>query len=393
MASDLAKILNQCKGITAHHWMGYRGNEWEPYMRFLYGGKAFHSFQFVCRMFSQLLGFPDFFTPEIFYLWKKKEIDYNIYHFHDISRTFSPIALRWLAKRRPVAWTFRDCSPITGGCLYPMECNAFRSRCRKCPQLRVWPLQTFLDATGIMQDYKRETAKLGILTPVVASQWMAKQVMESGMFLSSPCIIPNYVDLDIFHPMPKTEVRKKLGFNIGSFIIMMSAPKLDDKRKGAFFALNALKNLNRKFEVIITGKISSSKLRKQFEGIPIHEVGYIRDRFLLAQYYSASDIFLFPSLAETFCNSVLEAMACGTPPVAFQVGAIPELITHGFHGWLASSKNIDELVKGMQILFDQPDIRNAWAKNAQKKSLEYHRNEFINSHISLYNNILKYQMK
>ena len=55
----------------------------------------------------------------------------------------------------------------------------------------------------------------------------------------------------------------------------------------------------------------------------------------LARHYASADVFLFPSVTETFGNVVLEALAAGLPPVAYDYAGPRQLIRHSRNGWLA----------------------------------------------------------
>ena len=74
------------------------------------------------------------------------------------------------------------------------------------------------------------------------------------------------------------------------------------------------------------------------------------DQALLQQYMKASDVFLFPSLAESFGMTPVEAICQGTPVVAFPVGVIPELIKHKVHGYIAKYKNLKDLEVGLKYV-------------------------------------------
>ena len=81
--------------------------------------------------------------------------------------------------------------------------------------------------------------------------------------------------------------------------------------------------------------VSDGPLRKKLQRAHpwIHFTGFL-DSATLAAHYASADLFLYPSLTETFGNVVLEAMASGLPVVAFDYAAAARFIRHGENGWL-----------------------------------------------------------
>ncbi len=387
MAEQLAIRLNGVPNVQCHHWLGYPGTRYLPHMRMLFGGSRFQMFHWMCRKFSFKVGLPDFLTPELYMFWKKDGLQYDLYHFHDITRTFSPIALRWLARRKPVVWSMRDCSPYTGGCLFPLDCTNFHTRCANCPRLNEYALQVSIDRTGFMQDYKRKTAEQGLFVPLVASEWAAGEAMKSGMFDTRPRIIRNFVDCDLFQPHDKQMVRRLLGLPENDFIVFLSSPNLGEERKGAKFAVEALRQVDRPFKVLSTGRTPRGTERL-FDGIDVIHAGYVNDSRLMVQHYAAADIFLFPALGETFCNAIAESMASGTPPVTFRAAAIPELVQHGVTGWMTEPRNTAGLVEGVRFCMDNPDKRKEWAREGRRAMESYTPERFVQQHIDLYTEIL-----
>lgn len=78
---------------------------------------------------------------------------------------------------------------------------------------------------------------------------------------------------------------------------------------------------------------------------------------LLAAHYASADLFVFPSLTETYGNVVAEALASGLPVVAYRDAAAHELIDHRVHGWLAEPGDEPGFVAGAVALAESPSLR------------------------------------
>ena len=86
-------------------------------------------------------------------------------------------------------------------------------------------------------------------------------------------------------------------------------------------------------------------------GMRAHYLGSISDQTKLAELYAAADVFVAPSQQDNFPNTLLEALACGTPCVGFNIGGIPDLIEHQRNGYLARPFEIDDLARGNRVDF------------------------------------------
>lgn len=67
----------------------------------------------------------------------------------------------------------------------------------------------------------------------------------------------------------------------------------------------------------------------------------------LCEIYNLADVFVNPSLQESFGFTVCEAMACGVPVTAFAIGGIKDQVTHRKDGYLAEYQNADDLASGI----------------------------------------------
>jgi glycosyltransferase involved in cell wall biosynthesis len=66
-------------------------------------------------------------------------------------------------------------------------------------------------------------------------------------------------------------------------------------------------------------------------------LGFIEDETVLAEIYSAADLFIIPSIDDNLPNTVIESLMCGTPVVGFRTGGIPDVISDGENGYICQS--------------------------------------------------------
>lgn len=82
------------------------------------------------------------------------------------------------------------------------------------------------------------------------------------------------------------------------------------------------------------------------------------------------DVFVLPSISETFSNAVLEAMATATPVVLSDTGGSREMVRHGDDGYIYEQGNIDELQAHVQKLIDDRQLRGTLGDSARATILE-----------------------
>ena len=99
---------------------------------------------------------------------------------------------------------------------------------------------------------------------------------------------------------------------------------------------------------------------------------YVNEEEKLAELYSVADVMVVPSLQEVFGYTVCEAMACGTPVVAFSVGGILDQIEHKKNGYLAECRNVKSLAEGIEYCAQNTEElgKNAH-RSAQRFSQEF----------------------
>lgn len=266
---------------------------------------------------------------------------------------FSHTALPFLSSRRPVVWRLSDMWPFTGHVAYSFDCDRWRHGCGSCPYLDEYPVLRH-DTTALLWRIKRATYRRSRLTIVAPSRWIEGLVRESPL-LGGFAVhrIPNGVELERFHPLDRTEARRRLGLDPERPLVLYSAIRMDDRRKGAAVLVEALRSLeDADFDLLVMGDGAPPLGRRA------HELGLVTDDERIALAYAAADVYVLPTLAENLPNVALESLACGTPVVAFDTGGVPDVVRHLETGYLAPTGDAHALAEGIRVLLDDGELRS-----------------------------------
>jgi glycosyltransferase involved in cell wall biosynthesis len=96
---------------------------------------------------------------------------------------------------------------------------------------------------------------------------------------------------------------------------------------------------------------------------------------MLSQAYAAADLLLAPSIVENLPNTVLEAMACGTPAVAYDTGGMRDAVQHLTTGYLARHADPRDLAEGIDALLDDEPLRLRLAEAGRRYIEQEHTQE------------------
>ena len=277
--------------------------------------------------------------------------DADILHFHNIHWTINNFSLLSLiSKKKPVIWTLHDMWPITGHCFYSQGCERWRSGCGKCSNLDILVKLKF-DTTHyqwLMKKHIYTKTKPVIVTP---SKWLAGVVKDNSIL--SRCdthVIPCGMNQKIF--FPRHNAKEYFGLDPDKNVLFFIASALHEKRKGYQYfeaAVNRIKNKIPNLVLLVAG--DSQEIKSLETVVPVIKTGYIDHFEKLAMAYSAADVFVLPSIQDNLPNVVLESLACGTSVVGFNIGGLPDMVTHLKTGYLAENQNSHDLVEGILTMF------------------------------------------
>lgn len=290
----------------------------------------------------------------------------------------------------PVVWTLHDMWAFTGGCHYDDACGRYLESCGLCPQLGS---QRDADASRRILRRKRASWRPRDLTIVAPSRWLADCARASTLLRESRIeVIPNGLDLDRYRPHEKVMARAILGLPEDRNLILFGAMSVWDRRKGFEHLRQALLELSlrptpRPTEVVIFG--SGRPASPPELGFPIHYLGRLHDDVSLSLAYAAADVFVAPSVQDNLPNTVMEAMACGTPCVAFRIGGMPDMVDHGSNGYLARPFDPGDLAEGIRRLMTDEARRTAFGEAARRRcEKDFSASRTAEAYLSLYSELL-----
>ncbi|MFD1020175.1 glycosyltransferase [Thalassobacillus hwangdonensis] len=277
------------------------------------------------------------------FIKKVKMLDPDVIHLHNLHGYYIDIELlfKYLKEaNKKVVWTLHDCWTFTGHCSHFefVGCERWKYQCYNCPQKNQYPKSIGLDnSTKNYDDKKKIFTGVKDLTIVTPSEWLANLVNDSFLKDYPVKVINNGIDTEIFKPR-KSHFKSKLGIE-EEYVYLGVAGNWND-RKGFNYFIEMAQKLNENEVIVLVGVTNAQKSQ-----LPRNIIGitHTNDVYELAKLYSCADVFVNPTLEDTFPTTNLEALACGTPVVTFDTGGSGESLTSGT-GIVVKSKDTMDLI-------------------------------------------------
>ncbi|MEM7756958.1 MAG: glycosyltransferase family 4 protein [Cyanobacteria bacterium P01_A01_bin.40] len=281
------------------------------------------------------------------------------------------IRIETLAKfAQPLVWTLHDMWAFTGGCHYNQDCPKFTMSCGACPQLGSSKEQDLSRQIWQRKYQAWQNLNVTIVTP---SQWLADSARASKLLGDKRIeVIPYGLNTDLYRPIDRQTARELLKLPTDKqLVLFLSLSATSDRRKGFHLLQPALQKLSQsgwksKLELMVVG--ASEPENPPELGFRSHYLGMLNDDLTLALAYSAADVFVAPSIQDNLPNTVLEAIACGTPCVAFNIGGMPDMIEHQQNGYLAQPYETDDLAYGIDWVLQHRERNQKLSTRARKKA-------------------------
>jgi len=278
----------------------------------------------------------------------------------------------------PIFWLMYDMAPFTGACHYAWDCKGYKDSCGSCPG--IFSDDPF-DITHKNLLYKKNYLNKTNIQIIAASEWQYRQVRESSLFKDR--IIHKIllsIDLSVFKPLDKTDIRSRIGITLNMKVIFFGAVVLTQKRKGMAYLLESLRLLKMKTEEPESKLKNNILLLIAGNGIdeivellpfPYHYLGKTDNTYGIASAYQSADVFLCPSIEDSGPMMINQSLMCGTPVVCFEMGVALDLVKTGRTGYSARLKDCDDMCQGLyNVLSLNSDEFMKISENCREIALE-----------------------
>ena len=184
-------------------------------------------------------------------------------------------------------------------------------------------------------------------------------------------IIPNFIDIDFYKRQEQDLLKRQIAPNEEKILIHISNFR---PVKRVIDTIKILYEVNKKHpsKLLLVGdgpeRSEAEKLTREL-GLS-NNVRFMGKQTSIVELLSISDVFLLPSQSESFGLSALEAMACGVPVVASNIGGIPEVVDHGETGYVAEFGDTDRMARYVNYLLDNPKKWEAFSKNSRQRAID-----------------------
>ena len=323
-----------------------------------------------------------------------REANPDIIHLHNIHGYYLhyPTLMKYLAYeyKGKIIWTFHDLWPITGHCPHyiAVNCKKWMTGCNHCPNKKRYPVSLGLDGSRKNYEKKKELfTSLSNLTITVPSQWMASQVRQSFMGKYPVEVIHNGIDTVVFDhnrliadlDIESNKCADETAWSDKK--ILLSVASIWDERKGLKDLVALSDKLSDDYVMVIVG-LSKHQISRLPKGV----IGITRTENIdeLVSLYSRANIFINPSLEESFSLVTVEALSCGCPCIVLDTSAVAELVNDD-NGVVLHSHKPEDYLDAIKSI----ENRGYSRESVRATALKYDNKYMLEGYMRLYGEVLR----
>lgn len=342
------------------------------------------------REFERVHSINNFLYPcgeELLYLPEYQSAD--LVHYHILyNGVASLLDYPRLMNSKKSVWTIHDPWIITGNCLYPLSCEKWKTGCGDCDKTDEILFKLSNDTTNFMWNQKK--AILSQIDPhiIVSCGFMKDYLKQSPMtqHFSKIHIIPFGIDSNKY----TLEDRKKHQYRKSNNKIVIGFRSDRLERKGCKYIYQAFRKLDagKKIKLLCVGNEAvPTDIKDKYDTT---ELGWIDEEIEMIKFYQSCDIFLMPSLAETFGLMAIEAMAAGCTVICFRGTVLETVICAPECGIAVEYQSAEALANAIRYLLRHPgELIGRGEKGHQFVEERYSFDTYVDRHIELYHEIME----
>ncbi|MDE7017111.1 MAG: glycosyltransferase [Lachnospiraceae bacterium] len=314
----------------------------------------------------------------------------DIVHYHMIHHFLLGLNdLPDIMGKKKSVFTIHDPWILTGHCVYPLECTKWRTGCKECTYLdKHFALNK--DNSGVLWKLKEQVFRGLDIDIVVSCEWFRKYILESPITkdIKRIHVIPFGIKTEIFEECQKVEARNKLSIALDKKVIGFRLS--DDMIKGCQYIWGMLDNIDNRDNLVLLCIGAGTVPEWILEKYQIIQIGWTNDQEKIIHFHTACDIFLMPSLCESFGVMAIEAMAAESVVICFSDTVLEEITDAPDCGVAVKYGDSADLGRKVVELIDNDEElcrRGRRGRARIKEKFQY--SDYIDRHIDLYEDIMR----
>ena len=344
---------------------------------------------FFTRRISVLLGrisgfqgcFSYFATKKLIRVIKKFKPDVIQLHTLHGDYVNLPMLFSYIKKNKiKVVWTLHDCWAFTGHCPHfeAEKCEKWKTQCRNCARYKDYPKSLYDNSAKMFRLKRKWFTSVENMTIVTPSRWLADCVKQSFLKDYPIEVINNGIDLDVFKP---SESDFRIKYNCEDKFILLGVSFGWNEKKGLDIFCELAERLSGEYQIVLVGTDDMTDKILPENIISIHRT---QNQKKLAEIYSAADVLVNPTRADTFPTVNMESLACGTPVLTFKAGGSPEVVDDSC-GAVVPCGDVEALVKEIECInLMKPYPEQSCTQKAKRFNVDTANENYLRLYKKLY---------